>query len=52
MGVKQHRTFCAACGQATNHVTVYGTADDGASLVARVECSEHSDVHRSRPVDP
>lgn len=52
MGIKQHRSFCAACGQATNHVTVYRTSDDGTRLIAKVECSEHSDVHKSLLVDP
>ncbi|WP_285240472.1 hypothetical protein [Pseudarthrobacter sp. MEB009] len=43
MGTKQHKTFCAACGTTTNHVTMYRTADDSSSLVATVQCFEHSD---------
>jgi len=44
MGTKQHKTFCAACGKTTNHVTVYQKTDDGGALVATVQCFEHSDV--------
>ena len=44
MGTKQHKTFCAACGKTTNHVTVYQKDDDGGPLLATVQCFEHSDV--------
>jgi hypothetical protein len=43
MGTKQHKTYCAACGKTTNHVTVYQKADDGGRLIATVQCFEHSD---------
>jgi len=46
MGTKQHKTFCAACGKTTNHVTAYQKDDDGGPLVATVQCFEHSDVRR------
>lgn len=46
MGTKQHKTFCAACGKTTTHVTVYQKTDDGGPLVATVQCFEHSDVRR------
>lgn len=44
MGTKQHKTYCAACGKTTNHVTVYQKAADGRLLVATVQCFEHSDL--------
>lgn len=42
MGTKQQRHFCEKCNTTTNHVTSY--SEDESGLVARVNCSEHSDV--------
>ena len=46
MGTKQHTTFCASCGKSTNHVTRYQKDDGGGSLIATVQCAEHTDAAR------
>ncbi|MDQ0078500.1 hypothetical protein J2S97_003699 [Arthrobacter oryzae] len=46
MATKQHKTFCAACGVTTNHVTSYGSPESGnGTSVVSVRCAEHSDLH-------
>lgn len=45
MATKQHKTFCAPCGVATNHVTSYGASDgDSGTSVIGVRCAEHSEL--------
>jgi hypothetical protein len=45
MATKQHKTYCDPCGVATNHVTSYGSPEDGnGTSVISVKCAEHSDV--------
>lgn len=42
MGTKQQQHFCEKCSTTTNHVTSY--SQEGSGLVAKVNCSEHSDL--------
>lgn len=42
MGTKQQRHFCGECNTTTIHVTSY--SQEGSGPVAKVNCSEHSDL--------
>lgn len=42
MGIKQQKHFCEKCNTTTNHVTSY--SQEGSGLVAKVKCSEHTEL--------